>query len=156
MFKCKRDESLLAKAFGLWQALMIILIISGIMLVTLKYSRIAVQHTADSYVREQLELYLNSVMEATLLEISLQDKSSCVSTYTPPSVSKKGVVYAGSVNIEKYYLLNGVSEFGSCSATIENIQSEESHGMVLMQIEVTATRDGNISNRLLRRTLQRP
>ena len=144
------------KGFGLWQAIMIILIISGLMVVVIKYSKIAAKHTADTYVREQLELYLNSVVEMSLLSISLQDKSSCVSNYVPPVVTKKGVAYSGNVDVKSYYLLNGTNEFTSCAATIENIQTEETHGMILMEIEVIATQDGNITSRILRRTLQRP
>ncbi len=144
------------KGFGLWQAIMIILIISGLMVVVMKYSRIAAEHTADTYVREQLELYLNSVVEMTLLTISLQDKSSCVSSYIPPVVTKKGVTYSGNVDVKSYYLFNGVSEFASCAATIESIQTQETHGMALMEIEVIATQDGNVTSRILRRTLQRP
>ena len=144
------------KGFGLWQAIMIILIISGLMVVVMKYSRIAAKHTADTYIREQLELYLNSVVEMTLLSISLQDKSSCISNYIPPVVTKKGVTYSGNVDVKSYYLLNGVSEFASCAATIENIQTQETHGMVLMEIEAIATQDGNVTSRILRRTLQRP
>ena len=146
----------LKKGFGLWQAIMIILIISGLMVVVLQYSRIAAKHTSDTYVREQLELYLNSVVEMTLLEISLRDKSVCLSSYTPPTVTKKKIVYSANVNIGAYYLLSGVSEFGSCAATIENIQTPETHGMVLMEIEALATVDGNTTARILRRTLQRP
>ena len=126
------------------------------MIVVLKYSRIAAEHTADTYVREQLELYLNSVVEMTLLAISLQDKSTCISNYVPPTVTKNGVTYSGNVDVRSYYLLNGISEFTTCTATIENIQSEESHGMALMEIEVLATQDGNVTSRILRRTLQRP
>jgi len=144
------------KGFGLWQAIMIILIISGLMVVVLKYSSIAAKHTEDTYIREQLELYLNSVVEMVLLHISLQDKTVCVNNYTPPVVTKNGVSYSGNVDIKSYYLLNGVSEFGSCAATIENIQTQESHGMVLMEVEVEATQEGNVTSRILRRTLQRP
>ena len=135
---------------------MIILIISGLMVVVLKYSKIAAQHTADTYVREQLELYLNSAIEMTLLEISLRDKSSCLNTFTPPSVTKKKVVYSANVNVAKYYLLNGISEFGSCASVIQGIESEETHGMVLIEVEALASVDGNVTSRILRRTLQRP
>jgi len=149
------------KGFGLWQAIMIILIISGLMVVVLKYSRIAAEHTADTYVREQLELYLNSVVEMTLLEISLRPKTNCVTNdYSPATVTKKKVVYSANVDVTKYYLLSGVSEFGVnnslCSATIVDIESEETHGMVLLEVEALATVDGNVTSRILRRTLQRP
>ncbi|HIC43737.1 MAG TPA: hypothetical protein EYO73_05475 [Sulfurimonas sp.] len=149
------------KGFGLWQAIMIILIISGLMMVVLKYSRIAAEHTADTYVRQQLELYLNSVVEMTLLEISLRDKTNCISNdYSPPTVEKRKVIYSANVEVTKYYLLSGVPEFGinnvNCSAMIINIESEETHGMVMIEIEALATIDGNVISRILRRTLQRP
>lgn len=146
------------KGFGLWQAIMIILIISGLMVVVLKYSRIAAQHTGDTYIHEQTELYLNSIIEMTLLKISLQDRTvlGCLNTYTPPPVTKKGVSYLGNVNITRYYLLEGSPDAGYCGALTQPIHSEETHGMVLMEVEATASVDGNISSRILRRTLQRP
>ncbi len=149
-FLKKRD------GFGLWQAIMIILIISGLMMVVLKYSKIAAQHTADTYVRQQLELYLNSAIEMTLLEISLSPKTNCPTLYTVPLITKNGVTYSGNVDITKYYLLNGVNEFSSCSATIINIQTEETHGMVMMEAEVNASVNGAVVSRIVRRTLQRP
>ena len=145
--------------FGLWQAIMIILIISGLMVVVLKYSRIAAKHTADTYVREQLELYLNSAVEMTLLAISDHNRTtgSCISAPPGlPSVTKKGVTYSANVNITKYYLFAGSLDAGYCGALTEPIQSEETHGMVLMEIEALATVDGNTTSRILRRTLQRP
>lgn len=135
---------------------MIILIISGLMMVVLKYSKIAAQHTADTYVRQQLELYLNSAIEMTLLDISLSSKANCPTMYPVPNRTKNGVTYSGNVDITKYYLLNGVNEFTSCAATIINIQSEETHGMVMMEAEVNASINGVTVSRILRRTLQRP
>ena len=155
----RKGSSLITKmknGFGLWQAIMIILIISGLMMVVLKYSKIAAQHTADTYVRQQLELYLNSSIEMTLLDISLSPKTNCPTAYLPPSRTKNGVTYAGNVDITKYYLLNGVNEFTSCSATIIGIQSEETHGMVMMEAEVNASINGAVVSRIVRRTLQRP
>jgi len=145
-------------AFGLWQAIMIILIISGLMIVILQYSRIAAKHTGDSYIREQLELYLNSVVEMTLLEISLRDRSAsgCLSAYTAPSVIKKGVSYSANVNVRKYYLLAGSTDAGLCGGLSVPIESEETHGMVLMEIEALASVNGATVSRILRRTLQRP
>lgn len=150
--------------FGLWQAIMIILIISGLMVVVLKYSRIAAKHTADTYEREQLELYLNGAVEMTLLAISEHNRSAdgCISHYDAstipslPSVTKKGITYSADVNIQRYYLLSGSLDAGYCGALTQPIETEETHGMVLMEIEALATVDGNTTSRILRRTLQRP
>ena len=74
----------------------------------------------------------------------------------PTYGDKKEDCLLGKCEFTKYYLLNGVSEFGSCAATIVNIESEETHGMVLIEIEALASVDGNTTSRILRRTLQRP
>ena len=97
----------------------------------------------------------------TLLQISLAPKTNCLVNFSPsttpqlPSVTKRGVTYSANVEVKKYYLLEGIAEFGSC-AIEERIKSEETHGMVLIEIEALATVDGNTTSRILRRTLQRP
>lgn len=152
----------LKKAFGLWQAIMIILIISGLMIVILKYSRIAAEHTSDTYVKEQTELYLNSAIEMTLLAISDQNRSiDCLTSFTPPGISVRSIDYNASVAITKYYLLSNDSQGDNINctnagATVINIQSEETHGMVMLEVTATASVDGNVTTRILRRTLQRP
>lgn len=138
---------------------MIILIISGLMVVVLKYSRIAAEHTADTYVREQLELYLNSAIEMTLLSISEHNRSAglgCLPSYTPPNVNVRSITYSAHIDITRYYLLAGSQDALDCGALTFPIQTEETQGMILMEVEANATVDGNISSRILRRTLQRP
>lgn len=145
------------KAIGIWQAMMMILIVSGMMIVVLKYAAIGSKHIADSYVREQAELYLNSVVEQTLLAISARDRaaSGCLEHFSD-SLTKRGVVYSASVEITKYYLLAGSADAGYCGGLSVPIQSEETHGMAMLQVEVNASVDGVPSVRILRRTLQRP
>jgi len=148
---------LFKKGFGLWQAIMIILIISGLMIVVLKYSRIAAEHTSDTYIREQLELYLNSTVEMALLAISEHNRSiGCLSSYTPPNVNVRSIRYSANVDITRYYLLTGSQDALDCGVLTYPIQTEETHGMVRLEIEANATVDGNVSSRILRRTLQRP
>lgn len=145
------------KGFGLWQAIMIILIISGLMVVVLKYSRISAEHTADTYVHEQLELYLNSAIEMTLLAISEHNRSTgCLSSYVPPNVTIRSINYSANVDITQYYLLAGSQDAVDCGILSYPIQTEETHGMVRLEVEANATVDGNLSSRILRRTLQRP
>ena len=161
-----KSEDQIKKGFGLWQAMMIILIISGLMVVVLKYSRIAAQHTADTYVREQLELYLNGFIEQTLLAISEHNRSvvpDCLASFSSPAdvpvITKKGVTYSATSTITKYYLFPDtptITDASDCGALTQLIQTEETHGMVMMEIEATASVDGNITSRILRRTLQRP
>lgn len=148
-------------AVGLIQAIMIILIISGMMIITLKYASISSKHTADTYVKEQTALFLQSAIEQTLLAISLHDRSTigCLSSYAPAPVPKRGITYSADVNITKYYLQKGSDDLTYCGGlgvSIEN-SSSGSHGMVLLEVEAKATKsDGTVVSRILRRTLQQP
>lgn len=142
-------------AFGLPQALMIILVISGIVTVTMKYASINAQHYADSYTREQAELFMQSATEAALLRISGHNRNAlgCLSELNITSSDQR---FNAFITIEKYYLADG----STCAGTLSQaIQSEESHGMVSMKVVVQS----NASNpkvlhaiRLERRSLQRP
>jgi type II secretory pathway pseudopilin PulG len=148
------------KAFGIWMALLVILIVSGMMVVVLKYASISAKHTQNSYVREQLELFLNSAIEQTLLQISFHNRSSgCLSSATIIPVTKRDITYSADVNITKYYLQKGSTDLTNCSTLGVQIGDGlgDSHGMVLLEVEVMATKsNGNVVGRILRRTLQQP
>jgi len=134
-----------------------ILIVSGMMMVALKYASISAKHVGDTYMREQNELFLNSAIEQTLLAISMHNRSAgCLEIYNPTSVVKRGVTYSATVNIKKYYLQQGGDCSGSAVVAIQP-SSELSEGMALLEVESLATKsDGTIVSRILRRTLQQP
>lgn len=145
---------------GIWQAIMMILIVSGMMMIVLKYASISSKHVANTFVREQSELYLNSVIEQTLLAISLHDKvnNGCFTTPFTPSITNRGITYNAQVNITKYYLQTGSDDLTACAIGVAiSPNTELSHGMALLEIEVTAKKqNGTIVSRILRRTLQQP
>jgi hypothetical protein len=142
-------------AFGLVQALMIILVVSGIATVTMKYASINANHYADSYTREQAELFMQSVTEATILRVQAYDRSGsqCMSDLNITSADGR---FNAAITIQRYYLADG----SICTNTpYSAIQSEESNGMISMRVIV----ETNASNpkilhaiRLERRSLQRP
>lgn len=142
-------------AFGLPQVLLIILFIGGIVTVTMRYASINAQHYADSYTREQAELFLQSATEAAILRIQAYDRntSTCMNDLNITSADGR---FTAEVTIEKYYLADG----SVCTnVPYEAIESEESHGMASMRV-VVLTDDTNPKNlhpiRLERRSLQRP
>lgn len=142
------------RGFGLPQVLLIILFIGGIVSVTMRYSSIGAKHYADSYTREQAELFLQSATEAALLRISAYDRSggTCMPNLTVHSSDGK---FDANVTIERYYLADGTVCGGSLS---QAIQTEESNGMVSMRVIVTSNTNVKILHpiRLERRSLQRP
>lgn len=149
-------------AFGLPQALMIILVISGIVTVTMKYASINAQHYADSYTREQAELFLQSATEAALFKISGYDRNTSKDCIKTMEINSSDNRFSANVNISTYYLYNGLDNndvnLTNCDR-ISSIQTPESHGM----IDMTITVKSNSTNpkilhpvRLTRRSLQRP
>lgn len=140
-------------AFGLPQVLLIILFVGGIVTVTMRYASLGAIHYADSYTREQAELFMQSATEAALLRISAFDRSGgeCMKDLIVASSDGR---FEANVSVERYYLAEG----SACSnVAYTPIQTEESHGMVTMRIAVTSSGDktGN-PVRLERRSLQRP
>ncbi len=143
--------------FGLWQAIMIILLVSGIMMLAMKYARVGVVHTIDSYNREQAELFMRSALEVALLEIEGHDRSSgCLQHLRIISKDNK---FIADLNITRYFLLENSDDASACGSLTVPIQTEDSHGMVMIEMVV----ESNSSNpkithpiRLLRRTLQHP
>jgi len=142
--------------FGLPQVLLIILFVGGIVTVTMRYASLGAQHYADSYTREQAELFLQSATEAALMRLSAYDRTagSCLGSLTVRSSDNK---FDANVTIERYYLADGSMCNNGVAYT--PIQSEESHGMVSMRVIVTSDNtNAKILHpiRLERRSLQRP
>ena len=143
-------------AFGLPQVLLIILFIGGIVSVTMRYASLGAKHYADSYTREQAELFIQSATEAALLRISSYPRNTgeCMSG---ASITSSDGRFNALITLERYYLSDGTS----CNnVAYTAIQTEESHGMVSMYIVVTSVDNPKIKIlhpvRLERRSLQRP
>ena len=141
------------RGFGIVQALMIIVLVGGMLTVVIKYARIGVRHTVDSYAREQAELVLESAVEWSLLQIQSQN-GKCWRGGTAPAsyADSRGKAYTARVEVEKYYLYAGDCTNG---VTVERVSTPESQYYVMLRVEVNATVDGEQRVRLVRRTLQR-
>ncbi|MDD3344241.1 MAG: hypothetical protein PHR87_11790 [Sulfurospirillaceae bacterium] len=147
------------KAFGLIQALIVIVMISGIMTIAMKYATISVKQTSDAYAKESAELFMDSAVELTLLAISGYDRNTSNHCLKDVNITSADGRYLADVNITTYYLLGGSADCTNCGALCTPIQTEESHGMVMLEV-VVETNNTNPRNdqpiRLIRRTLQRP
>ncbi len=149
------------RAFGLIQALIVIVLVGGLLVIAMKYASITTKQTADLYVKERGELFMDEAVEITLLAISGFDRSTgnCLKTLNILSEDKR---FEANVTVKKYYLYNGLDNDGSvlnnCDR-VQAIQTEDSHGMVELEVSVQTTdvaRNKDKDIRLLRRTLQRP
>ena len=146
------------KGFGLLQALLVIVMISGIMVIAMKYATVSIKQTKDLYIRESAELFLNSAIELSLLAIQGHDRSTngCLHEVNITSSDKR---FSADVNISTYFLYQGKDGNNSCDRNT-SIQTEDSHGMVMLEVSVetntTHPKNGSKVIKLTRRTLQRP
>jgi len=151
--------------FNLLMAIFIILILSGASVLTLKYTSISAKHFADSYIKEQAEIFSQSVLETTILKIEGTDRSSGGQCLKELHFSSADDKFIANVTIEAYYLYGDdyADATGTdCSSLKKEIQTEESNGYVLMTIVVETNSNNNkVGNyispvRIVTRSLQRP
>jgi len=146
------------RAFSILFSLSILLIVSGILTIAMKYARVSAEYTIGSYTNEQARLLLRSAIERVLLDISRHDRGSninsldCLKSADYSWSIARGVEYKAHIDIKRYYLKEG-----RCSnVDTINISSEKSHGMVLIEAEMNATIDGQLKQRVIYRGLQHP
>ncbi len=152
------------RGFGLMQALMVIVLISGLMVVVMKYAQYSIKQTKDLYIRESAELFMNSAIELSLLAIQGYKRSSTNHCLSDVNITSSDQRFSADVNITDYYLLKDSNDSTFCSGgsgyAVHDITTEDSHGMVMLEITVEAN-NSNPKNHgtkiiLRRRTLQRP
>lgn len=143
-------------------AIFMLLLLGGLGALTLKYARISAKHFADSYVKEQAQLFMDSVIEYTILQIEGYERNAtnqCLQKLNFTSPNKR---YNAKVEILKYYLFQGKDNDGdspNCPAErIEAIQSRASHGYVLLKVVVETNQSARVATpvRITKRVLQRP
>lgn len=148
------------RGFGILQALLVIVLVSGILVIAMKYATVSVKQTADIYVKEASELFMDSAVEMSLLAISGYDRNTTNSCLDEVSIISTDKRFTADINITKYYLLSGSLDCGYCGTLCEPIQSDDSHGMVMLEIVVqtdpTHPKNNKKDITLTRRTLQRP
>lgn len=141
---------------------MIMIFIATIAIMGMKYSKLAVNHYEDTYVKEQAQLFLQNAKEWALYEISgHQRTSNCWAGGTLKkndlitSAKKPAIDFIATVTAERYFLLNPSTDYTTCAALREAIQTPESHGMV--QLFITIKSDGAKNEIVLKdRSIQRP
>jgi len=145
--------------FGLIQALIVIVLISGIMVIAMKYAQVTVKQTSDLYVRESAELFMDSAVELTLLAISGYERNSTSKCLHEVNITSPDRRFKADVNITTYYLLQDSEDYNNSDRRTA-IQTEESHGMVMLEVVMEADtahpKNQGKYIRLTRRTLQRP
>ncbi len=147
------------KGFGLIFALFVIVLVAGLVSLALRYARSSIIKTTNIYEKENAELFLNNAVELSLLAISGYERNSTSHCLRHVHIISKDKRFFADINVSKYYLFKGSDDCNYCGSLCQPIQTKESHGMAMLEIEV----DSNNTNpknstplRIIRRTLQRP
>ncbi len=137
-------------------AIFMLLLLSGISILTLQAVRIHVKEYADSYNKEQAQLFLQSVIEAALLRIeSFKRDKDCIQRMNFIAPDKK---FEANVTLQRYYIFDkDANNIQNCSI-VQEIATPQSNGYVLMNVVVSSTKNAKIVSpiRITKRTLQRP
>ncbi len=137
-------------------AIFMLLLLSGLAVLTMKYVRISAKHYADSYNLEQAQLFMDSVIETALLRIEgYRRNGNCLKNINLVSPDGK---YEANVTIKRYFIYDsGRNDMAHCDI-IQQIQTPQSNGYILMNIVVRSRDDAKILTpvRISKRTLQRP
>ena len=152
------------KGFGLIQALIVIVLISTILVIAMKYAQITTRQTVDLYTKERAELFMDEAIELTLLAISGYDRNATRDCLRQVNFISEDRRFDANVTIRQYYLFNGLDNdvnLTTCfnDGMIQAVQTEDSHGMVLLEatVETNSTNPRNKTQmRIHRKTLQHP
>jgi len=143
---------------------MVIILVSTILMIAMKYATVSVKQTKDIYIKESAELFMNSAVELTLLAISGYQRNNTTGCLSDVNITSPDKRFLADVNITDYYLLKDSNDSILCKKgsgyRVHDIQTQESQGMVMLEVtvETNATHPKNkgISIKLTKRTMQRP
>ena len=152
------------KGFGLIQALIVIVLVSGILMISMKYASVSIKQTGDLYVKESAELFMDSAVELALLSISGYERNATSHCLSEVSIISSDRRFKADINITDYFLYKDSNDSVYCQGgsgySVHEIKSDDSHGFVMLQITVetnaTHPKNANKKIKLTRRTLQRP
>ena len=152
------------KAFGIMTALLILVLVSFLLMLILKASSVGVKHVSDSYIKEQAELFMQSSIENAIMAIEGYERNKSSASNSHKCL--KDIYFTSSDNRFKshtqvltYYCYNTDDCGCEDAVRVVKIQTNKSHGNVLLKTEVETTdslRNGGKKLRFSKVTLQKP
>ena len=148
------------RGFGILQALIFLVLVSFLMMISLKTASVGVKHVSDSYLKERAELFMYSAIENSVLAIEGYERNSsskCLESIKFYDKNNSTARFIATTKILRYYCYD-MSDC-PCDNAVK-IDTEDSHGTVLMST-VVETNPNNPKNngkkiKITRVTLQRP
>jgi hypothetical protein len=146
----------LKKAFGIMTALLIMVLVSFLLMLVLKSASVGVKHTSDSYIKEQAELFLRSSTENAILAIEGYERNNSTGCLEHINFMDSTGRFESNTTVLRYYCY----DMSKCPCDIATqIQTEDSHGTVLLKTVVQTTdnaRNGGKKIRITQVSIQRP
>ena len=148
--------------FALIMAIFLLLIISGLMLKMLSTTAEGTQRTTNEYLNEQALLLTRSATEYAVLAVSGHQRQSDDGTVDYGCIHEINAVYPDAVspwfNITVNIQYIGFGSIAGCNNLINEIQTEDSNGSMLMDVYVQSNNANlgiNETIRYHRRTIQK-
>jgi len=147
----------LKKGFGVITALIIVVLVSFLLMLVLKSASIGVKHTSDSYIKEQAELFLRSSVENAILAIEGYERNSSSGCLKHINFIDSSNRFESNTTVFRYYCYD-LSKCPNCDIAVK-INTDDSHGSVLLKTVVQTTNSSRNDNKKVRITqisIQRP
>jgi len=138
-------------------ALLILILVSFLLMLILKASSVGIKHVADSYLKEDAQLFMQSSIENSIMAIEgyeRNDSSKCLKHIHFKSSDGR---FESNTTILRYYCYD-MDKCPNCDIAVQ-IKTDKSQGNTLMQTVVYTTnspRNGDKKLRFSKVTLQKP
>jgi len=147
----------LRKGFGLITALIILVLVAGILGAVLRMADFNIKHKSDSYMGERARIFMQSVIENTLMAIEGYQRNNANGCLKKLHFVDEDGRFEANVSILRYYCYN-MNDCPNCNIA-EKIDTDKSHGNVVLKVVVESNKSNPRNSgfiRLERITLQRP
>jgi hypothetical protein len=134
----------------LW-VVVILVLISTLLAVVMKVAFIQVKHTSDSYMVQRAELFMQSVIENSILAIEGYDRKSKGNCLESINFEDDRGLFDANVSVLRYYCYEKSDDCPCANA--KRIKTDISHGYVLLKVLVSS-KDKKV--KLEKVVLQRP
>jgi len=147
----------LKKGFGLITALIILILVAGVLGVVIRTAHFNVKHKSDSYMGERARIFMQSVIENSIMAIEGYERNSSTGCLKHLHFVDEDGRFDANVSVLRYYCYD-LNDCPNCSVA-EKIATPESEGNVVLKV-IVESNNSNPRNsgyiRLERITLQRP
>jgi Tfp pilus assembly protein PilX len=144
----------LRRAFGVINALIIMLLVATLMVAVVKFAFITQKHTGDTYIQQRAQLFMQSAVENAVMAIEGYEKNTSRPCLRFMHFSDKR--FEANITVLRYYCYQGDCGCDAKNGLVKPVSTPQSDGYVLMDV-VVANKNPDIKKiRLEKVTLQRP